>query len=106
VGFGEEREGLRPSFGRMETLARDLELEPLLVFLADASVPGPLDELVRAEIPRLMAALLVLAGRVIAVLEAQNASSVEHLALLLRRGPGRPTRRELERAARVLELTL
>ena len=74
--------------------------------LADASVPGPLDELVRAEIPRLMAALLVLAGRVIAVLESQNASSVEPLELLLRPGPGRPTRWELERAARVLDLTL
>jgi Domain of unknown function (DUF1931) len=98
--------GLRSSLGRMEALARDLELEPLLVFLADAGVPGPLDELVRAEIPRLMAALLVLAGRVIAVLEPENASPVERLELLLRPGPGRPTRWELERAARVLDLTL
>lgn len=73
--------GLRASLSRMETLARDLELEPLLVFLADAGVPGPLDELVRAEIPRLMAALLVLAGRVIAVLEPENASPVERLEL-------------------------
>ena len=79
-------------------LVRGEQVEPLLVFLADAGVPGPLDELVRAEIPRLMAALLVLAGRVIAVLEPENASPVERLELLLRPTPGRPTRWELERA--------
>jgi uncharacterized protein DUF1931 len=98
--------GLRAFLGEVEALARELELRPLLVFLADAGVPGPLDELVRAEIPRLMAALLLLAGRVIALIEPENMSSEERLERLLRSAPSRPTRWEVERAARILDMTL
>jgi hypothetical protein len=98
--------GLHARLGEAEALAADVELRPLLEFLADAGVPGPLDELVKAEIPRLMAALLVLAGHLIALLEPENVSPLERLDRLLRATPGRPTHWEVERATRVLELTL
>jgi hypothetical protein len=98
--------GLRALLGEVEPLAREVALQPLLVFLADAGVPGPLDERVRAEIPRLMAALLLLTGRVIALLEPENVSTEERLDRLLRPTPGRPTRWEVERATRVLNMTL
>jgi hypothetical protein len=98
--------GLRAQAGDVEALARELELQPLLGFLADAGVRGPLDELVRTEVPRLMAALLVLSGRIIALLEPSSMSHAERLERLLRPAPGRPTRWEIERAARVLDLTL
>jgi hypothetical protein len=98
--------GLRTFLGQVEPLARELELEPLLVFLADAGVPGPLDEMVRAEIPRLMAALLLLAGRVIAVIEPENMSTLERLERFTRSAPGRPSHWEVERAALILDMTL
>jgi Domain of unknown function (DUF1931) len=98
--------GLRARLREAETLARGLEVGPLLVFLRDAGVPGPLDELVREEVPRLMAALLLLAGRVIAILEPENVSAEERLDRLLRPTPGRPTRWEIERASRVLDMIL
>jgi hypothetical protein len=69
-------------------------------------VPGPLDELIVAGIPRLMATLLLLSGRVIALLEPSDMSTEERLDRLLRHEPGRPTQWELLRAARVLDMTL
>ena len=98
--------GLRARLGEAEALAGDLALQPLLTFLGDAGVAGPLDERVRGEIPRLMAALLLLAGRVIAIVEPADVSTTERLERLLRRTPGGPTHWELERAARVLDLTV
>src|SRR3989442_2050260 len=94
------------SLGQAEALAADVELRPLLVFLADAGVPGPLDELVRMEVPRLMAAMLLLAGRIIALLEPANMSTEERLDRLLRHRASQPTRWEVERATRVLDMTL
>lgn len=96
--------GLRSLLGQVEAIARELELQPLMVFLADAGMPGPLDEAVRAEVPRLMASLLLLTGRILALLEPENMSPAERQ--LLRTSPARPTRWEVERAARVLGLTL
>jgi len=98
--------GLRALLVETDASARVLELRPLLVFLGDAGVSGPLDELVKAEIPRLMAAMLSLAARVIALLEPASMSPEERLERLLRGTPNEPTRWELERAARVLNLTL
>jgi hypothetical protein len=98
--------GLRARLGEAEALAGDLALQPLLVFLADAGVPGPLDERVRLDIPRLMAALLLLTGQVIAIVEPSDMSTTERLERLLRRHPSGPTHWELARAARVLNLTV
>jgi len=98
--------GLRSLLGQVEAIARELELQPLMVFLADAGMPGPLDEAVRAEVPRLMASLLLLTGRILALLEPEDMSPAERLDQLLRTSPARPTRWEVERAARVLGLTL
>jgi hypothetical protein len=53
-----------------------------------------------------MAAMLLLAARVIALLEPENMSPQERLERLLRGAPNEPTRWELERAAHVLNLTL
>jgi hypothetical protein len=98
--------GLRARVAEAEALADDLALQPLLVFLADAGVRGPLDERVHAEVPRLMAALLLLAGRVIAIIEPGDVSTTERLERLLRPTPTGPTHWEVERAARVLSLTV
>lgn len=98
--------GLRALLVEADAAAPVLELRPLLVFLDDAGVSGPLDEPVKAEIPRLMAAMLLVAARVIALLEPANVSPQERLERLLRGAPNEPTRWELERAARVLNLTL
>ncbi len=98
--------GLRATLGEAEAMASDMELQPLLVFLADAGVPGPFDDAVRADIPRLMAAFLLLAGRVIAVVEPAYMTTEERLDRLLRSAADRPTRWELERALRVLDMTL
>ena len=98
--------GLRARLGEAEALAGDLALQPLLTFLADAGVPGSLDERVRPEIPRLMAALLLLAGCVIRLLEPSDMSTAERLDRLIRHDPTGPTPWELQRASRVLNLTL
>jgi hypothetical protein len=98
--------GLRGLRVEAEAAARLLDLPRLLVFLDGAGVPGPLDELVKQEIPRLMAAMLLLAGRIIALLEPENMSPEERLERLLRGAPNEPTQWELERTARVLNLTL
>jgi Domain of unknown function (DUF1931) len=98
--------GLQHDLAEAQTLAAELELRPLLVFLADAGVPGPLDEAVRQEVPRLMAALLLLAARIIAILEPSDMSTEERLERLLRHLPTQPTHWELERATRILNLTL
>jgi hypothetical protein len=80
--------GLRALLGEVEPLARDPERRLLLVFLADARLSTPLDEKVKAEIPRLMAALLLLAGRVISLVEPA-VSPAERLERLLRSSPNR-----------------
>jgi hypothetical protein len=98
--------GLRARLGEAESLAGEVALQPLLTFLAEAGVPGPLDERVRMEVPRLMAALLLLAGQVISLLEPSDVSTTERLERLLRAHPSGPTHWELERAARVLKLTV
>jgi Domain of unknown function (DUF1931) len=99
--------GLQARLGEAEAMAADVELQPVLVFLAEAGVRGPLDERVRAEVPRLMAALLLLAGRVIAIVEPDDVTMAERLdRLLRRRQPSGPTPWELERASRVLGLTV
>ena len=48
----------------------------------------------------------VLAGRIISLLEPENMSPEERMERLLRAAPNAPRRWELERAARVLNLTL
>jgi hypothetical protein len=100
--------GLQHEVAEAATQAEELELRPLLTFLADTGVPGALtlDELVREDIPRLMAALLLLTARIIAMLEPSDMSSEERLERLIRRLPTQPTRWELQRATRILNLTL
>ena len=46
-------------------IAREFHVEPLLAFLADAGIHTQFDEGLRSEIPRLMAALLILTGRLV-----------------------------------------
>lgn len=98
--------GLQRELVQAQTLAADVELRPLLVLLTEAGVRGPLDELVRDEIPRLMAALLLLSARIIAILEPSDMSTQERLERLLRYLPTQPTRWELDRAGRILDLTV
>jgi hypothetical protein len=77
-------------------IAREFELEPLLVFLADAGIRTPFDESMRGEIPRLMAAMLILTGRVVALLGASDG----------RPNPVRLAGPLIERASAILDLTL
>jgi len=53
-----------------------------------------------------MAALLLLAARIIAILEPSDMSTEERLERLLRHLPTQPTHWELERATRIVNLTL
>ena len=53
-----------------------------------------------------MAALLLLAARIIAILEPSDMSTEERLERLTRYLPTQPTRWELERAARILNLSV
>lgn len=77
-------------------IAREFELEPLLVFLADAGIRTPMDEDVRSEVPRLMAALLMLIGRLVRLVESPDATA----------GPIRPTNAALDHVAAILDLIL
>lgn len=43
----------------VEDIAREFQLQPQLVFLADAGIRTPFDDEARTEIPRLMAGLLI-----------------------------------------------
>jgi sporulation protein YlmC with PRC-barrel domain len=78
--------GLQLVLLEIADLAREFELEPLLVFLADAGIRTHFDDEMRADIPRLMAALLIVTARVVALLDTS--------------GPA------LDRASAILDLTL
>jgi hypothetical protein len=88
--------GLQIVLLEVEDIAREFQLQPLLVFLADAGIRTPFDDDVRPEVPRLMAGLLILTARVVALLESEDR----------RVSPKRPSRRTLERAEALLDLTL
>jgi hypothetical protein len=88
--------GLQLLLLEVADLAREFELEPLLVFLSDAGIRTPFDEGMREEIPRLMAAVLILTGRVVALLDLSDDHPI----------PSRPTEPQFERASAILDLTL
>jgi hypothetical protein len=88
--------GLQLLLLEVEDIAREFQLEPLLVFLADAGIRTPFDEGLRPEIPRLMAALLILTARTVALLDAPDGGPA----------PARPSSRALERAQALLDLVL
>ncbi len=88
--------GLQIVLLEVEDIAREFQLQPLLVFLADAGIRTPFDNDVRPEIPRLMAGLLILTARVVALLESEDG----------RVSPKRPSRRAVDRAEALLDLTL
>ncbi|MEA2595243.1 MAG: magnesium and cobalt exporter, family [Thermomicrobiales bacterium] len=100
--------GMRRSLEDAAELTKDDEFdaETILVFLTHSGFRARVDEMVRADLPRLMAALLILGGRVISVLEPASMPPLERWELLTRREPDRPTPWELDRASRVLDLTL
>jgi hypothetical protein len=98
--------GLRRELLEAETLASEVQLRPVLAFLADAGIRGPLDERVHETVPCLMAALLLIAARAIAIVEPSGTSTEERLDRLIRHRPTQPTAWEFQRATRVLNLTL
>ena len=98
--------GLRALLHDVDALAHEIDVQPILAFLLGAGLDHQIDELVHAEVPRLTAALVLLAGRIIAILEPGSWSPQERIERLLRPPSGEPTPWEVERAARVLDLTL
>jgi len=98
--------GLRRTIQETAALSRAIDVDPALVFAGEARVNRAVDEMVRADLPRLTMALLVLTSRIVATLEPVDLAPDERRTLVARRDPNRPTSWELERAARVLELTL
>jgi hypothetical protein len=85
--------GLQILLLEVADVSREFELDPLLVFLADAGIRTPFDPSLRPEIPRIMAALLILTGRTVALFESDPAS-------------GRPSAQALDRVEAMLDLTL
>ena len=88
--------GLQLVLLEVADIAREFELEPLLIFLADAGIRTPFDEGLRSEIPRLMAAMLIVTARLLAILESADGHP----------GATRPSAGGLDRAAAILDLTL
>lgn len=88
--------GLQRVLLTVNEMAREFQLEPLLVFLADAGIRAQLDEALHSEIPRLMAALLIVTGQLVVVLESED-GRVE---------AARPSAQTLDRVAAILDLTL
>jgi Domain of unknown function (DUF1931)/BON domain len=88
--------GLQILLLEVADIAREFQLEPLLVFLADAGIRTQFDEGLRAEIPRLMAALLILIGRLVVLLESDN-GRIDGI---------RPSSQALDRVSSILDLTL
>ena len=64
--------GLQLALLEVVEIAREFELEPLLVFLADAGIRTPMDEGLRSEAPRLMAALLIVIARLTRIIESED----------------------------------
>jgi uncharacterized protein YrrD len=100
--------GMRRSLMDAAEATKDDELDPeiILVFLTHGGFRARVDEMVRADLPRLMAALLILDGHIISVLEPASMPPLERWELLTRTDSDRPTPWEIERATRVLDLTL
>ena len=98
--------GLRRTIQETAAISKAIEVDPALVFAGEARVNRAVDELVRADLPRLTTALLVLTSRIVATLEPANLAPDERRTLVARRNPSRPTAWELGRAARVLDLTV
>ena len=88
--------GLQLILMEVTDLAHEFKLEPLLLFLSDAGVRAPIDEGVHSDVPRLLAGLLVLCGRIIDVVEpaAQRSEA------------GRPSSTAVTRAQAVVDLVL
>jgi hypothetical protein len=83
--------GLQLVLLEVADLSREFELQPLLIFLADAGIHTPIDEMLHSEIPRLMAALLIVVCRTASIIEPAVT---------------RPSAATVERAEAVLDLTL
>jgi hypothetical protein len=98
--------GLRRSIEDAALLTNGIDAEAILTFLASSGMRAHVDEGVQADIPRLTAALLILSSRVITLLEPGSLSPLERLKLLDRTSDGRPTTWEIDRAKRVIDLTL
>lgn len=98
--------GLRRSLEDASQFANGIDAEAILTFLASSGVRARVDEGVQSDVPRLTAALLILSSRIIALLEPGSLSPLERLKLLDRTRDGRPTTWEIDRANRVIDLTL
>jgi len=98
--------GLLRTIQQTATLTKDQEVDPAAVFKTWVAPNMMVDELLRAELPRLTTALLVLTGQVVAALEPTDRPGSERDRLLVRTALDRPSPWELERAERVLALTL
>lgn len=98
--------GLRRSLDDASQFASGIDAEAILTFLASSGVRARVDEGVQSDVPRLVAALLILSSRIIALLEPGSLSPLERLKLLDRSRDGRPTTWEIDRANRVIDLTL
>jgi hypothetical protein len=98
--------GLRRSIEDATRFAGGIDAEAILTFLASSGVRARVDEGIQSDVPRLMAALLILSSRIIALLEPKSLSPLERLELLSRSHDPHPTVWEIDRANRVIDLTL
>ena len=74
--------------------------------MRDIGILDRIEESARERLPRLFVALVILVGRLLATLTPLNVSAAERVAWLTRAEADIPTQAELERAQRILDLTL
>jgi hypothetical protein len=98
--------GLRATMREHDAISREIRIAPALRFLGESGLTPRYDEMVKAEVPALLGALVVLAGRIIAIIDPDNLSPAEQVELLRRENKLEPTRWEVKRAAEILDLTL
>jgi hypothetical protein len=88
--------GLQTLLLEVADFAREVGLDGLLIFLADAGIRTPFDEGLQSEVPRLIAALLILTGRLVELVETLDGPSSAVI---------RPSSRGLDAASTILDLT-
>jgi hypothetical protein len=98
--------GMRSVILEYTRFSDSLPAQAVESYLRDIGILDRIEESARERLPRLFVALVILVGRLLATLTPLNVSAAERVAWLIRAEADIPTQAELERAQRILDLTL